>query len=162
MLDALTNCQSRAIINTAGTDCSASAVLNGNCPSDISYVFRAACVTVVGEGSMLNMSPAFENHETQAGTASSLLGGTMLAMELTKVEEIERLTGGTERLTGSPALGNFVMGMCVFSKSNSLFYVRDVFHSSVYCSDPYNWFSITRESSHLEIESAAKSRIDVP
>ncbi|VDK39911.1 unnamed protein product [Dibothriocephalus latus] len=63
---------------------------------------------------MLNMSSAAsDNHETQAGIASSLLGGTVLAMSLAKVEEIERLTGGKERLAGSPALGNFVMGMCV-------------------------------------------------
>ncbi|VDL95900.1 unnamed protein product [Schistocephalus solidus] len=122
LLGTLATGQSRATINTPSADCSASALpLSGSCPWDINHIFRAADVMLVGESSLLNMSPmtsttstmTCDNRETQARTASSLLGGTVLAMGLAKVEEIERLTEGKERLAGIPALGNFVMGMCV-------------------------------------------------
>nr|VZI26119.1 unnamed protein product [Spirometra erinaceieuropaei] len=116
LLGTLTTVQSRATSNTTSADCTATPLLGGTCLLDISHIFRAACATVVGEGSLLAMSPTTttsattsDNRETQTGTASSLLGGAVLAMGLAKVEEIERLTGGKERLAGSLALGNFVM-----------------------------------------------------
>ncbi|VDL99375.1 unnamed protein product [Schistocephalus solidus] len=129
LLGALATGQSRATINTTSADCSASALLlSGSCPWDINHIFRAAGVMLVGEGSLLNMSPTTsttstmtcDNRETQARTASSLLGGTVLAMGLAKVEEIERLTGGKERLAGSPALGNFVMEGRLLAREESM------------------------------------------